>query len=94
MANGQRTVSVRIDGRVQGVGFRAWTQSQSRMFGLAGWVRNEPDGSVTALIQGEESAVASMLERLRGGPPGAGVRRLDAEDCAAAALPRGFEIRY
>ena len=57
MANERRTVRVQITGRVQGVGFRAWTRSRSRAFGLAGWVRNEPDGSVSALIQGETEKV-------------------------------------
>lgn len=93
MTTRQRTVRVRISGRVQGVGFRAWTRSQSRSFGLVGWVRNEPDGSVSALISGQADSVSSMLERLRQGPPGASVSRIEAEDEQAGPL-QNFEIRY
>lgn len=94
MAKEQRTVRVHIIGRVQGVGFRAWTRSQSRAFGLAGWVRNEPDGSVSALFQGETEMVESMLARLRGGPPGSAVTRIEAEDDLQAAPLRAFDVLY
>jgi|APThiThiocy_cv2_1041547.scaffolds.fasta_scaffold00585_36 acylphosphatase len=62
-------VFVRIEGRVQGVGFRAWTLREARALGLAGWVRNEADGSVKARIEGRRESVDRMLERLRTGPP-------------------------
>jgi acylphosphatase len=47
-----KAVLVRIEGSVQGVGFRAWTQSEASRLGLRGWVRNEPDGSVAAHLEG------------------------------------------
>ena len=56
MAEPRRTVLARISGRVQGVSFRVWTQFEAEKLGLSGWVRNEDDGSVTALISGPESA--------------------------------------
>jgi acylphosphatase len=65
------TATVRVRGRVQGVGFRYWTQEEAERLGLAGWVRNEPDGSVKALLSGADEAVAEMLERLHLGPRGA-----------------------
>lgn len=68
-----RTVMVRVKGRVQGVGFRYWTQNEALQLGLAGWVRNESDGSVRALLDSPDGAVAEMLERLRRGPGGAAV---------------------
>lgn len=54
-----------FQGRVQGVGFRATARDTARRFAVAGWVRNEPDGSVAMEIQGAGSEVAACLERLR-----------------------------
>jgi acylphosphatase len=68
-------VRVVISGRVQGVGYRAWTEDEARERGIAGWVRNRRDGSVEALFAGTESDVRAMIEACRRGPPGA---RIDA----------------
>jgi acylphosphatase len=76
----RRTVHVRIDGRVQGVGFRYWTESEAVSLDLSGWVRNRRDGSVEAVFSGPADAVAEMLERCRQGPPAARVDRLDTAD--------------
>lgn len=73
-----RTVSARITGRVQGVGYRAWAQQQARALGLSGWVRNEPDGSVRALLHGPGDAVDAMLAACRDGPSAALVDEVDA----------------
>lgn len=70
----QKTVEVNVTGRVQGVGFRFWTVEQAMKLGLAGWVRNERDGSVRALLHGPVGVVEAMLELLRQGPPGSAVR--------------------
>jgi len=59
---------VRISGRVQGVGYRAWAVREATTRGLAGWVRNRRDGSVEALFVGPEEAVAKMIEACRLGP--------------------------
>ena len=72
-----RTVHVRIDGRVQGVGFRYWTEGVAVSLDLSGWVRNRRDGSVEAVFSGPADAVEEMLERCRQGPPAARVDRLD-----------------
>ena len=81
-----------MTGRVQGVFFRAWTREQAQELGLTGWVRNCADGSVEAQLEGEESAVARMIERMRGGPAAARV-----EDVVADAVEpehcNGFEVR-
>lgn len=74
--NHHRAMLVSINGRVQGVSFRAWTCAEARKLDLTGWVRNEPDGSVTALIAGPEVRIATMIERLREGPPGAKVSNI------------------
>ena len=87
-----RTVMVRIRGRVQGVGFRYWTAQQARELGLAGWVRNEPDGSVAALLGGSDEAVADMLARLRQGPRGAVVSDIAVEPAEAQDVSGDFRI--
>lgn len=85
-------VQVRITGRVQGVSFRVWTQAEARRLGLAGWVRNERDGSVSALLAGRNEAVATMIERLRAGPPAARVDSVEVREAAPGDRPDGFRI--
>ncbi len=87
-----RTVMVRIRGRVQGVGFRYWTQDEAERLGLAGWVRNEPGGSVKALLSGADEAVAEMLERLREGPRGAVVSEVEMLPPGVQDVPADFRI--
>lgn len=87
-----RTVMVRVRGRVQGVGFRYWTQGEATQLGLAGWVRNEPDGSVRALLSGSDDGVAQMLERLRQGPPGAAVSDVEMLTPGVQDVPGDFRI--
>ena len=64
-----RHISVRIEGRVQGVGYRYWTEGVAADLGLTGWVRNRRDGSVEALFAGPADDVRQMLDRCREGPP-------------------------
>lgn len=70
------TVTVHVEGRVQGVFFRAWTRDEADRLGLRGWVRNEPDGSVAALLSGPEARVREMLAALHRGPESARVREV------------------
>jgi acylphosphatase len=86
-----RTVRVRIAGRVQGVGFRYWTEDAARGLGLAGWVRNRRDGSVEALLSGPADEVAEMLRRCRRGPQAAQVASVEVLEEGGAA-PAGFEM--
>ncbi|MFP4043643.1 MAG: acylphosphatase [Rhodosalinus sp.] len=86
-------VSVRVTGRVQGVSFRAWTEAEARRLGLAGWVRNAPDGSVEARLQGDPEAVRQMLRRLWDGPSAAHVTGVDSSPTATEPGLSGFEIR-
>jgi acylphosphatase len=83
----------RITGRVQGVGFRWFTRREARARGLAGWVRNLPDGSVQVVVRGAEDAVAELAARLVVGPSGARVDTLeDQVPPSSAALPDPFKI--
>ena len=73
---------LRITGRVQGVGYRAWAIETAARTGLRGWVRNRGDGSVEALIIGGEDAVAAMIEACRKGPFAARVTEVLVGDAA------------
>src|SRR5688572_33174665 len=65
-----------VSGRVQGVGFRYFTQDTARREGVTGWVRNLPDGRVEALVEGDAEAVTRVERALRTGPRGARVDRV------------------
>lgn len=67
------TRHLHITGRVQGVGFRFYTQKKARELGITGWVRNRRDGSVEAVVQGDPGAVETMIAWARRGPPSAAV---------------------
>ncbi len=86
-----RTVHVRIEGRVQGVYFRAWTEKTAHELGLSGWVRNRRDGAVEALFSGAASGVAEMLARCGDGPYDARVSRVEIVQEGGAA-PEGFSV--
>lgn len=92
MDDQQRAVQARVHGKVQGVGYRIWVRGEATELGLAGWVRNERDGSVTAWLAGDEAAVSTMIERLRKGPPDASVSRIDVEELEGWSAPVGFRI--
>jgi acylphosphatase len=86
-----RAVRVRIEGSVQGVGFRDWTERVATELGLGGWVRNRRDGSVEALFCGPVQDVAEMLERCRGGPRSAHVTAVEIVEEGGTA-PDAFEV--
>ncbi|WP_043337638.1 acylphosphatase [Belnapia moabensis] len=83
---------LRIEGRVQGVGYRAWMVREARRLGLSGWVRNCLDGSVEAVIAGPEPAVQALLTACRRGPIAARVDRI-VEDFAELPESEGFHQR-
>jgi len=97
MADANEAYLVTVSGRVQGVGYRAWTRGEAVRLGLTGWVRNEADGSVTALIAGPAGVITAMLERFRIGPFGSKVTDVAARpaadgDLPSGGLPTGFSI--
>ena len=83
---------IRVYGRVQGVFYRAWARQQANELGVAGWVRNCPDGRVEGHVEGDDAAVADMIERLRTGPPDASVEDLRTWDVEPCDFD-GFEVR-
>ena len=78
-----------IAGRVQGVGYRDWMQREATRLGVHGWVRNRRDGTVEALVSGEEAAVQALLSACRRGPR---LARVDAitEEFAEPPTEPGF----
>lgn len=83
-----------ITGRVQGVFFRAHTKQMADTLGLAGWVRNLPDGRVEAVYEGDRRAVDAMTAWLRKGPVMAAVHSVDIYEETCTATENDFIIRY
>ena len=86
-----RTVTVRIEGRVQGVYYRAWTYDTARSLGLNGWVRNASDGSVEAVFSGPVRKVDEMLRLCADGPPDARVSKVTVIQEGGTVAP-GFRV--
>ena len=87
-------VRLHIIGRVQGVWYRGSTQAEAYRLGVHGWVRNLPDGSVEALLEGEPAAVRALIAWCRVGPPGARVAEVVESPEPAAGDLRGFRIHH
>lgn len=83
-----------IHGRVQGVFFRASTRDEALRVGVAGWVRNLPDGSVEALFEGETLKVEEVLGWCHKGPSGARVSGVDITFEPYKGEFKRFDIRY
>ncbi len=84
---------VHVTGRVQGVFYRAWAREHAQELAVTGWVRNCPDGSVEAHVEGGDSAVEEMLGLLRRGPPDARVEDLRTWDIEPCEFD-DFEVRH
>lgn len=84
---------LRIEGRVQGVGYRASFAERAVALGLSGWVRNRLDGSVEAGVDGEAQAIEAIVTWAKRGPPAAKVSNVTVEDTGAQASSDGvFKI--
>jgi acylphosphatase len=87
-----RTVHVRVEGRVQGVGYRAYVEMNAAQLNIDGWVRNRCDGSVEAVFQGSDAAVEEVLRLCAIGPAAARVDRVEEIGEADGSFA-GFEVR-
>jgi len=85
------TKHVLVSGRVQGVGYRAWTQHEASLRDLAGWVRNCDDGRVEAILHGHPDAVSAMLDAMRQGPAMSQVDDIITRESEAPQI-RHFEV--
>jgi acylphosphatase len=90
-ADETKIVSVKIEGRVQGVYYRAWTEQTARALGLDGSVRNASDGSVEAVFSGPTGKVDEMLRRCADGPPDARVTKMTVTKEGGSVRP-GFRV--
>ncbi len=86
-------LDARVFGRVHGVGFRYLVLREAMALGLAGWVANEPDGSVHCVAEGPREQLDALLDRLRIGPPAATVERVSESWMPATGSFGRFEVR-
>jgi acylphosphatase len=82
-----------ISGRVQGVGFRFFTEDAARREGLHGWVRNLPDGRVEIAAEGDEESVDRFERHVRHGPPGARIDTVEVDHVGPIGHATGFSIK-
>lgn len=83
-----------VDGRVQGVGFRYFTQYEATKQQLTGWVKNNESGTVELEVQGNEEAIQSFIEKLHEGSPFAKVTNIEIKDITPIPNEKTFRIIY
>ncbi|MBS1545250.1 MAG: acylphosphatase [Bacteroidetes bacterium] len=87
-----KSICVRIQGKVQGVFFRASTQQQASALGLHGFTRNESDGSVYIEAEGPADSLEQFIKWCHQGPPRATVHRVEVSEQPSRGF-HGFEVR-
>ncbi len=92
-ADGRQRLTATVSGRVQGVGFRRYVLRWARSLGLTGWVRNEPDGTVRLVAEGDGPALDRLARLLWGGPPTADVADVDSSRGPGEEAFERFEVR-
>ncbi|MDF1513370.1 MAG: acylphosphatase [Anaerolineae bacterium] len=90
---GQVCLTVVVYGRVQGVGFRYYTQSSALRHGVMGWVRNNYNGTVEIHAEGSAESLNAFLAKVRSGPTGAHVSKVDVQWGSSKGRYRDFRIR-
>lgn len=83
-----------VSGRVQGVGYRHFVYRHASSAGIAGWVRNLPDGRVEAVFEGDQPALENVLDRCRSGPALSRVEKVETEWEEPTGACEGFDIRF
>jgi acylphosphatase len=91
--NDSERAHVRISGQVQGVFFRDSTRQKAEELGLAGWVKNTPEGQVEALFEGPSERIREMVSWCEEGPRHASVENVDTDFEGASGDLEGFEVR-
>ena len=86
------TVRVIVKGKVQGVGYRAYVEMQANALKLDGWVRNSNDGTVEAMLSGDQAVIERMLMALRVGPPHSAVINVRSEPDVDDVVEPGFRV--
>ena len=83
-----------IDGRVQGVFYRAFTREVAHSLALDGWVKNLRDGRVETVLEGEKKVIQQAIQKFYAGPPGARVSNIDIQWEQYTGKEVGFSVRY
>ncbi|MGE4519692.1 MAG: acylphosphatase [Desulfobacteraceae bacterium] len=94
MENRKKSVHLLIKGRVQGVAFRWYAMKKAVELDISGYVKNNSNGDVEALIEGDERKVEAMIKWCRTGPPSADVREIIQQDSDCSGKYSRFEILY
>jgi acylphosphatase len=81
-----------VRGRVQGVGFRWFVEREANTLGIAGWVRNRPDGTVEILAEGTREQLSSLHSRLRQGPRASRVDEVEVDEVQPVEGLKTFRI--
>ena len=89
-----KRIRVTISGRVQGVGFRYFTQREGECLGLVGWVKNLPNGDVEAEAEGDEPQVDAFVEAITRGPPASRVLNCHINEIPANHRDTAFDITF
>jgi acylphosphatase len=89
-----KRLSVRVTGKVQGVGFRHFTRTRAQAYKLAGWVRNEHDGSVYTVAEGPRTMLDLFLRDLQQGPPGSCVSNTQINWAEATGEFERFSVEF
>jgi len=87
-------VKLMIKGIVQGVSFRYYTRGEALKYSVSGWVRNLADGSVAAVLEGEEEDIEAMIQWCRHGPPGAQVTELIVQPEEYRGEFQSFSVKF
>ena len=85
---------LRIEGFVQGVGFRYFCLGHARNLDLTGWVKNNPDGSVSALAEGDRSSIESFITEMKIGPSSAVVKDVSIKWLDLTGQYSDFKVRF
>lgn len=93
MAVERKRAEIRIEGKVQGVFFRASAREQARARNLGGWVRNCPDGTVEAVLEGPADDVEEVVEWAHQGPKSAQVQNINVQWMEPKGDVQTFEVR-
>ncbi len=93
LENGVR-IAGRAVGRVQGVGFRFFVQSNAKSLGITGWVKNTSDGSVTMELQGERQIVERLIAKIKRGNDWIQVKEFESSELPVVKGENKFAIRY
>ncbi|MFT4607832.1 MAG: acylphosphatase [Urechidicola sp.] len=87
------TIKGYVEGRVQGVGFRYFVKNNANQLNVAGYAKNLPDKRVEFVLQGEQTAVTSLLQEINGGPSMASVKSLNSQVLETDEHYQNFSIR-